>query len=172
MTKRGQCLITPINPATYTKNPGRPWAWLLGGLLLLVPLSALAEDLFPDKNLEAAVRKYVFSKKQTVEPLVEEDVRDLSTMVAKGKEIRDLTGIEKCRSLALLDLADNEISDITGLKGLTNIQSLDLSKNKIADLNPLRELAKLQYLHLARQPDRGRFAPRRPDNFEFVVLVE
>ena len=64
---------------------GRSWAWLLGGLLLLVPLSALAEDLFPDKNLEAAVRKYVFSKKQTAEPLVEEDVRDLSTIVAKGQ---------------------------------------------------------------------------------------
>ena len=48
---------------------GKSWVWLLSGFLLLAPLSALAEDLFPDKNLEAAVRKYVFSKKQTTEPL-------------------------------------------------------------------------------------------------------
>ena len=75
-----------------------------------------AESLFPDKALEAAVRKNVFSKRGTQEPLTADDVKDLSQVVAKGAGIRDLSGIEHCKRLMLLDLADNEISDLEILR--------------------------------------------------------
>ena len=110
-----------------------PWFRYL--LVFLVSWTAVAaasaQDLFPDKNLDAAVRQYVFEKRNTDKPLTVQDVENISTIVAKGKKITNLAGLEKCRSLALLDLADNQIADLTPIKDLTNIQSLNLAKNKV-----------------------------------------
>jgi len=105
-------------------------------------------SIFADPNLEAAVRKYVFEKRYNSEPITAQDVADLSTIEARGKEIKSLAGLEHCRSLALLSLPENEIEDLTPISGLKNLQLLDLSKNKIRDVAPLRELVKLQYLQL------------------------
>ena len=46
------------------------------GILSLV-LPATADDLFPDKNLEAVVRKEVFEKRNNTMPLVEADLKKL-----------------------------------------------------------------------------------------------
>lgn len=118
-------------------------------LLAAQTAAAQEEALFPDKALEAVVRQYVFEKRNNEMPLVEDDVKNISTIVGKNKGIKSLQGLEKCRSLALLDLAGNEIEDLTALKELTNLQSLDLSRNKIQDIQPLTDLTGLQYLHLA-----------------------
>ena len=84
-------------------------AALAVSLLSVAAERAAAEGVFPDKNLEAVVRQYVFEKRNNEEPIVEDDVVNISTIVGKGKGIKDLTGLEKCRSLALLDLEGNEI---------------------------------------------------------------
>lgn len=109
----------------------------------------VAEGIFPDKNLEKVVRKYVFEKRDNEMPIVEDDVVNISTVVGKGQGIKDLTGLEKCRSLALLDLEENEIENIDALKELKNIQSLNLAKNKIKEIKPIEGLTKLQYVQLA-----------------------
>ena len=118
-------------------------------VLSFSPQFAAAEGIFPDKNLEQVVRRYVFEKRDNEEPIVEADVVNISTIVGKGKGIKDLTGLEKCRSLALLDLEENEIENIDAIKELTNIQSLNLAKNKLKDIKPIEGLTKLQYVHLA-----------------------
>lgn len=111
--------------------------------------AAAAAVAIPDKNLEAALRSLVFEKKDDPKKeLTEEDLNKIFIMQAKGKGIKDLTGLEKCLNLQLLDLANNEVADLAPIKGLTHIQSLDLSQNKITDLAPLTGLAALQYLHL------------------------
>src|SRR4030095_12575111 len=92
---------------------------------------ASADDLFPDKNLEAVVRQNVFEKRNSLDPLVEADVVNISTIVGKGKNIASLQGLEKCKSLALLDLENNAISDLGPIKDLKQIHSLDLGNNKI-----------------------------------------
>lgn len=128
--------------------------------LLLTGNLAIAEDLFADKVLEAAVRRYVFEKRNSKEPLTEKDVENISTIEYKGhtytldgkkverKKIKSLKGLEKCRSLALLDLENNEISDISPIKDLKIIQSLNLAKNKLTDISPVAGLVKVQYLQL------------------------
>lgn len=108
-----------------------------------------SEGLFPDKNLEAVVRKNVFEKRNNKEPLTEKDVENISTITGKAKGIKDLTGLEKCYSLAALDLEGNEITDLSPLKELDNIQTINLSKNKISDIAPLEKLVRLQYLELS-----------------------
>ncbi len=122
----------------------------LVGLLALGAASPVAgEGIFPDKNLETVVRQYVFEKRNNEEPLTEKDVENIAIVVGKGKGIKDLTGLEKCYSLAQLDLENNEISDLSAIRELTNLQSINLAKNKIEDISSLSELTKVQYLHLA-----------------------
>lgn len=130
--------------------------------LLLASSSRAADSIFPDKALENAVRRYVFEKRNNDQPLTEDDVKNISTISFKGftfdldskrverkEKIKDLTGLEKCVSLRLLDLEDHQITDISPIKGLNLLQSVNLAQNKITDITPLAELTKLQYLHLA-----------------------
>lgn len=113
------------------------------------PAAETSPSIFPDKNLEAVVRTYVFAKRDNQQPLTAEDVKSLSTISGRGKGIRDLTGLDKCTALAQLELTDGEITDLTPLKNLTNLQSLTLSRNKIRDIGPLAGLLNLQYLELS-----------------------
>src|SRR5262245_59194358 len=137
----------------------RPFALLAGALLCLVSgdllLSAAESNapaplLFLDKNLEAAVRKHVFEKRDNDKPLVEADLATLSTIEGKNLGITNLVGLEKCRELAALDLSGNKIAGLAPLKDLARLQSLTLSDNQIEDLTPLGGIAALQYLELSR----------------------
>src|SRR5262249_7034204 len=56
----------------------------------------------PDKNLEAALRGYLFEAKGE---LTEAMLANLSVLEAKGKKIANLAGLEKCKNLALINLA-------------------------------------------------------------------
>src|SRR5687768_17370482 len=94
-------------------------------LLIIATATFAAEDaapLFPDKNLEKAVRKHVFEKRDNDKPLVEADVANLSTIDAKNLGITNLAGLEKCISLAALDLSKNKLTDVSALKDLKLVQ--------------------------------------------------
>src|SRR3954471_22896559 len=103
-------------------------AWLL--VLTISFFTAHAADestpLFPDKNLEKAVRKHVFEKRDNDKPLVEADLANLSIIEARGMGITNLAGLDKCISLAALDLASNKVSDLTPLKNLKLVQTITL----------------------------------------------
>lgn len=113
------------------------------------PTPAPAASIFPDKNLEKAARRHVFAKRDNDQPLTEKDVENLSTIDGKGLGITDLTGLEKCRALASLDLAKNQIKSLAPIKGLARLQYLNLAENQIEDVSPLRENLALQYLELS-----------------------
>src|SRR5262245_48135030 len=102
--------------------------------------------LFPDKNLEAAVRA-VLMKPQA--ELKEADLKNVYVLEAAGKNIADLTGLEKCSNLSLLKLTKNQVKNVSPLKSLLMLQSLDLADNQITDIAPLDGLVKLQYLELS-----------------------
>ena len=122
---------------------------LIGSTLTLAQDDVLVESIFPDKNLEKAVRPYVFAKRNNEEPITAEDVINISTVKGRDLQINDLTGLELCKSLALLDLAHNEITDLTPLAGLKRLQSLTLTDNKISDIKPRGTVQALQYLELS-----------------------
>src|SRR5436190_24398263 len=87
--------------------------------------------VFKDKNLEKAVRKFVFEKRDNDKPITEADVANLSTIQGAGMDIADLSGLEKCQNLALLDLPKNKIQDLAPLNGLSRLQYLNLADNKV-----------------------------------------
>jgi internalin A len=105
--------------------------------------------IFADNQLEKAVRRFVLEKRDSDKPLVEADLASLSTIQANGMDITNLSGLEKCVSLASLDLAKNKISNLEPLKTLTKIQYLNLANNQIEDISPLREIIALQYIELS-----------------------
>src|SRR5258706_9265627 len=121
----------------------RYWTALGTGLLLALGSRAAETNkteattnkpevsIFPDKNLETAVRKFVFEKRDNNKPITEADVVSLSTINGSGGQIKDLTGLEKCKSLASLDLSKNQISKLGPLKDLKSIQYLNLANNQI-----------------------------------------
>src|SRR6266487_7033674 len=103
----------------------------LTGMLLICWLSSApsvsAESssdapVFKDKNLEKAVRKFVFDKRDNDKPITEDDVANLSTIQGAGMDIADLSGLEKCLNLASLDVPKNKIKDLAPLKGLGKLQ--------------------------------------------------
>jgi len=111
--------------------------------------TAQAQDLFPDKALEAAVRKEVFEKRYNSEPITAEDVKNISQVVGKGKGIKSLEGLQHCKSRMKLDLENNEITDLAPIRELKLLQSIDLASNKIQSLEPISGLTAVQYLHIA-----------------------
>jgi internalin A len=125
---------------------------LAAGLLTVLTLTlgtTSAQDLFPDKGLEAAVRKEVFAKRYNTEPLTAEDVKRISQVKGKGLEITDLTGLEHCVAVQEIDLRDNQIVDLGPLRELKLLQSISLANNKIESLEPLKDLERTQYLELS-----------------------
>ena len=135
-----------------TAFPLRGMKLLLGSSfilsLLCLGIPVLGADLFVDKTLEAAVRQQVFTKRTSKEPLLAEDVKNVSTVKASGGKIRSLKGLEACKALASLELPENEIEDISPLAGLERLQLLDLSGNRIRNIGPVETLKALQYLNL------------------------
>lgn len=126
---------------------GTAWsAWILAAGLGAV---ASAQDLFPDKALEAAVRREVFEKRYNAEPITADDVKNISQVVGKGKGIKSLEGLQHCKSMMKLDLENNEITDLGPIRELKLLQSIDLASNKLQSLEPLTGLTAVQYLHIA-----------------------
>ncbi len=116
-------------------------------ILVACAQPASADSPFPDKNLEAAIREVL--KHEPKVQLTDEKLLDIYFLEAPGKEIKDLTGLEKCKNLALIKLTKNKITDLKPLKDLANLQSLDLAQNEIKDLSPLSGLKMLQYVELS-----------------------
>lgn len=117
------------------------------------------EVLFPDDNLEAAVR--VAINRPTG------DIRDsdlvgvgFTTLDGADAGIADLSGIENCLDLEILILAGNQISDLTPLAALTNLAELNINNNTASSLTPLADLPNLSILRaknngITSLPDMG-----------------
>jgi len=106
------------------------------------------KSIFPGKNLEKAVRKQVFAKRNNQDPITAEDVKSISTIEGRNLEIEDLTGLEHCKVLASLKLPGNQIKELSPVAGLARIQLLDLSDNEVTDISVLRSLECLQYINI------------------------
>lgn len=118
--------------------------------ILVITNSLQAQSVFPDKALEAAVRREVFEKRYNTEPITADDVKNISQVVGKRAGIKSLEGLQHCKSIMKIDLEGNEIVDLSPLKDLKLLQSIDLSKNKIESLEPLAQLTNSQYLQLSQ----------------------
>jgi len=122
----------------------------LGFLILLVsaghvlPAEA-AEVILQDPALHAAVQSALGLAGQ---PIDAQDLERLTTLLAGGQGISDLSGLEACRNLQQLDLHDNQIVDLSPLADLRSLVALSLNGNRIVDIAPLVGLLDLTSLAL------------------------
>ena len=108
-------------------------------------LSEYSEVIFPDKHLEAAVRKNLAKPGG---PITREALKALGELAVVGKGIENIEGLEAAVNLTRLDLSYNQIGDISPLASLTYLTQLDLRSNAISDISPLVSLARLTRLDL------------------------
>jgi len=79
------------------------------------------------------------------------DVLKITSLVANGKYISDLSGIENFKNLTHLELAYNSLTDagIVPLKKLTNLEELLLNNNSLSTVTSLTSLTHLKTLCIA-----------------------
>ncbi|HOZ46767.1 MAG TPA: leucine-rich repeat domain-containing protein [Candidatus Hydrogenedentes bacterium] len=102
--------------------------------------------VFDDPRLETAVREAIG---KPVGPIVPEDMLGLTTLVAEGRKIVSLVGLEYATNLSDLRLAGNLLEDVTPLDGLRQLEHLDLSSNRLRDVSALQNATALRTLRLA-----------------------
>lgn len=108
--------------------------------------------LFPDPNLEAAVRSAIGKAQGTI---YRSDVAGLRKLTARSRGITNLTGLERCTNLTTLTLDKNQVTDLTPLCGLTGLTELSLASNSITDITPLEGLTQLDKLSLLENQIAG-----------------
>ncbi len=109
---------------------------------------ARAQEIFPDESLRAVIKEILVKKQINKEQIEEADLKSIFFLEARGRGIKDLTGLEKCTNLASIKLPENQIESVAALAELKNVQELHLQQNKISDIAPLGGMEKLQYIQL------------------------
>ena len=112
---------------------------------------ALAEVVeIPDPNL-----RKVLSEAIGINPerdITKKALASVNNLFVFDKGISDISGIEHCTKLKVLDLRNNLLTDISGLNGanLPKLEVLDLQDNQITDISGLSgaDLPKLEKLTL------------------------
>ena len=104
--------------------------------------------LFSDPSLESCIRNalQIF----TPTDITTTDILTLTSLQARGKNIRTLTGIEYATNLQTLNLRDNQVSDISPLSKLINLKDLNFQGNNISDISHLSGLTNLTTLTVYR----------------------
>ena len=88
-------------------------------LLLTTSIAGAQEVVFPDSNLEAAIREAIGKPTGKID---EVDLVGLTTLDAENRGISELSGLEYCTDLTWLNLNDNNISNLSPLTNLTGLQ--------------------------------------------------
>ncbi len=102
----------------------------------------------PDPALRAAVREAL--RLPEAVPLTQKQMQGLQYLVAGGRGIRNIKGLEFAQNLVELNLGDegNYVTDLTPLSTLTSLNSLNVGGNQVANLRPLANLTNLTGLSL------------------------
>ncbi|TKI84032.1 leucine-rich repeat domain-containing protein, partial [Bacillus mycoides] len=111
-----------------------------------------SENLILDKTLQQHINKENFGRENLNAPITKEDllqIKTLEILKEKGKELKDLTGLEYMTNLENLTLEGVGLKNIEFISNLKQLKDVNVSHNKIEDITPLSSLENLQWLNLA-----------------------
>lgn len=112
-----------------------------------------------DPLLEGAIRRSLNMKDKTV-PLTLSDMERVDTLDFQNHTgVSDLTGLEHCINLRVLDLSYGNITDLTPIANLTNLEEISLQRCNVNSLEPLRNLTELKKLDVINQNNVSDFSP-------------
>ncbi|PEC52581.1 internalin, partial [Bacillus cereus] len=110
------------------------------------------ENVILDKTLQQHINKENLGRENLNAPITKEDllkIKTLEILKEKGKEIKNLTGLEYMTNLENLTLEGIGLKNIEFISNLKQLTDVNLSHNKIEDVTPLSSLENLQWLNLA-----------------------
>ena len=120
---------------------------LLMATLLTTTATAQVEVVsIPDANLAAAIREALGLPTDAV--ITADAMLDLTKLVAPGKGITALTGLEYATQLEWLSLSNTDVSDVSALANLTQLKDLSLRTTHVSDVSALAPLTQLERLDL------------------------
>jgi len=105
--------------------------------------------VIPDAGLEAAIRETIGKPSGDI---MKSDLLAMTGLQADNRGISDLTGIEYCLNMQVLDIGDNNVTDISRLGNLTQLIQLDFSNNNVGDIGALATISGLQTLQMSGNP--------------------
>lgn len=108
--------------------------------------------VIPDAGLEAAIRDEIGLPAGDIH---RSDLFSILDLTAGERGISDLTGLEHCINIAVLDLHKNDIADIAPLSGLTRLTNLNVDDNSVSNISPLAGLTGLEWLSLRNNEITG-----------------
>ena len=127
--------------------PSSRFLVLLVAATLLITTTAHAQVVeIPDPNLEGTIRETLNLPDN--QPVTQQEMLQLTELLAWQRDITDLTGLEHATNLENLHLWGNQITDLSPLANLTKLRDLDLAYNAVVSVEPIAELINLQRLNL------------------------
>jgi Leucine-rich repeat (LRR) protein len=111
-------------------------AWVIViTVVLVMSLSGRGSAVtLPDPNLETIIREAL---NRPSGPIHSSALAGLASLTAPDSGIGDLSGVQYCTNLIILDLWNNQISGISPLANLTGLTYLYLPRKQISDISPL-----------------------------------
>ncbi|OJD60273.1 NEAT domain-containing protein [Bacillus sp. NH11B] len=109
------------------------------------------ENVILDKALQQHINKENLGRENLNDPITKEDllqIKKLEVLKEKGKEIKNLTGLEYMKNLENLTLEGVGLKNIEFISNLKQLNDVNVSHNQIEDITPLSVLKNLQWLDL------------------------
>ncbi len=110
------------------------------------------ENIILDKTLQQHINKENLGRENLNAPITKEDllqIKKLEIFKEKGKNIKDITGLEYMMNLEKLTLEGVGLKNIEFISNLEKLNDVNVSHNQIEDITPLSSLKSLQWLNLA-----------------------
>ncbi|PFE51781.1 internalin, partial [Bacillus cereus] len=110
-----------------------------------------SENLILDKTLQQHINKENLGRENLNTPITKEDllqIKKLEILKEKGKEIKDITGLEYMTNLENLTLEGVGLKNIEFISNLKQLNDVNVSHNQIEDVTLLSSLKNLQWLNL------------------------
>ncbi|PGS24042.1 internalin [Bacillus cereus] len=110
------------------------------------------ENVILDKTLQQHINKESLGRENLNALITKEDlsqIKNLEIFKEKGKDIKDITGLEYMTNLEKLTLEGVGLKSIEFISNLEKLNDVNVSHNQIEDITPLSSLENLQWLNLA-----------------------
>ncbi|MFB5546610.1 NEAT domain-containing protein [Bacillus cereus] len=114
------------------------------------------ESVILDKTLQQHINKENLGRENLNAPITKEDLLQIKKLEIlkekekeKGKEIKDITGLEYMTNLEKLTLEGVGLKNLEFISNLEKLNDVNVSHNQIEDITPLSALKNLQWLNLA-----------------------
>lgn len=146
---------------------------------------------FPDKNLEAVIRKTINKPSGDI---AKTDLLSITELHIESKSISSIEGLQYAANIEMLGIADNNISSISQIstmkkltylyccynrisnispvKYLTNLKEISFAFNKVTDISALSNLNRLNYLDLSGETLTTLKPLRSCSNLKYLTIHE